>query len=626
MCGITIFLSRENKNIIELIINSLENIQNRGYDSVGISFLDNRKDWQIKKYCSTDNNDSIDILKKNLINNTSNISIGHTRWATHGSRTENNAHPHISMNKRIIIVHNGIINNYIYLKKYLISKGYNFYSETDSEVIANLIEYNLKNNPNIHNAIKKSIKELEGTWALGIIDTNEKLNKIYITRHGSPLVLGKSEKFVICCSELSGFIGLINNYIILDNDDIISLTTDGYNTDQVYEINRTNSIIIENSPSPYLHWTIKEINEQPITINNATNNGARIKDDKIILGGLKFLNSNNIVVENIIGLGCGTSYHATMLLKFYFNKLLNNNKINLVQSFDASEFSELDIPKRGKTLCIICSQSGETRDLINAINICKNNDCITLGVVNVVDSMIAKIVDCGVYINAGIEKAVASTKSFTSMLIVLKLISLWFNENYGNNLKSLKIINNLRNLPNKVENLLNDKYIGNSCDNLINLIKTKNIENMFILGYGKMFAIAKEGALKIKEISYIHAEAYSAVSLKHGPFALLDKNTIAILLVDNENREKLLSTYNEIKSRDTNCFVITDIDCEDFENVIKLTTNYNNNNLNNNNLNNNNLNEIVFTICLQLIAYKLSISRNINPDKPRNLAKVVTVE
>ena len=242
-------------------------------------------------------------------------------------------------------------------------------------------------------------------------------------------------------------------------------------SDETYEINHTNSIIIENSPSPYLHWTIKEINEQPITINNATNNGARIKDDKISLGGLNFLNKNNIVVENIIGLGCGTSYHATMLLKFYFNKLLNNNKINLVQSFDASEFSELDIPKRGKTLCIICSQSGETRDLINAINICKNNDCITLGVVNVVDSMIAKIVDCGVYINAGIEKAVASTKSFTSMLIVLKLISLWFNENYGNNLKSLKIINNLRNLPNKVEKLLNDQYIANKCDNLINLIK-----------------------------------------------------------------------------------------------------------------------------------------------------------
>lgn len=309
-------------------------------------------------------------------------------------------------------------------------------------------------------------------------------------------------------------------------------------------------------------------------------------------------------IDNIIVLGCGTSYHAAMQFKYYIG---NNRQFNIVGAYDASEFSELDIPKNGKTLFIICSQSGETRDLINALEICKKVDCITLGVVNVVDSMIAKMVDCGVYLNAGVEKAVASTKSYTSMLVVLSLIGMWFKSN--NNL----IINNLRNIPDVVSNLLNSNLINQECVNLVNEIKRKNIENMFILGSDKLFSVAKEGALKIKEISYIHAEAYSAGSLKHGPFALLDNKTIVLLLVTSNNKEKLISTYHEISARDTNCCVLTDINLDLFKNKIIIP-------------NINYYEEILFVTTLQLIAYNLSISREINPDKPRNLAKVVTVE
>jgi glucosamine--fructose-6-phosphate aminotransferase (isomerizing) len=365
MCGITIFLSKNKKNIIELIINSLYNIQNRGYDSVGISYLKNME-WMIQKYASTNNIDSFEILKNKLTDISSSIAIAHTRWATHGPRNDINAHPHISMNKKIIIVHNGIITNYIFLKNILIEKGYIFNSETDSEVIANLIEYELMKVNDINQAIKNTILELEGTWALSIIYT-ENIDQVYVTRHGSPLILGETENLIICVSEISGFIGLINNYIILDNNDIVILTKDGYKTNIIYNTNNIKHEFIENSPGLYKYWTLKEIYEQPLSINRAMNNGSRINNNKIVLRGLEYLNQYKKDIVNIIGLGCGTSYHATMLLKYYFNR---HDNLNIVQSFDASEFNELDIPKKGKTLFIICSQSGETRDIINAIDIC----------------------------------------------------------------------------------------------------------------------------------------------------------------------------------------------------------------------------------------------------------------
>lgn len=609
MCGITILLSKNKKNIIENLIASLYNIQNRGYDSVGVVYLLNNK-WQITKYASTNINDSLELLKNNISSNViSEIGMGHTRWATHGSTTDINSHPHISMNKKIILVHNGIITNYLYLKNLLIEKNYTFYSETDSEIISNLIEYFLEDCHEISRAIKKAIDIMEGTWALGIIYTSD-LETVYVTRHGSPLIIGESENHLVCCSEISGFIGLVNNYIVLENKDIITLSSNGYKTDKIYVSNPIVESILETTPYPYKYWTLKEIYEQPSSLNRAMNNGGRINNNKILLGGLDYLNNYKNTINNIIGLGCGTSYHASMLLKYYFNRMCN---INCIQSYDASEFSELDIPKKGRTLFIICSQSGETRDLINAINICKKYNCITLGVVNVVDSMIAQMVDCGVYLNCGVEKAVASTKSFTSMVTVLSLISMWYFDYYDNK----KIINSLRNLPDKINNLLEDSVFKEGCNKIVDIISRNNIENMFILGCDKLYAIAKEGALKIKEISYIHAEAYPSGSLKHGPFALLDNKTITILLIDKSNSHKMLSTYHEINSRETNLFVITDDETNDIlanidNKIVIPNVKY--------------YSEIVFTVTLQYIGYLLSLSKNINPDKPRNLAKVVTVE
>ena len=611
MCGITVFLSKKNNNVINQILKSLSLIQNRGYDSVGIAMKSTTKDWEIYKHASTEISDGISTLTETMNSKSSHIAIGHTRWATHGAKTDNNSHPHISMHKNIILVHNGIINNFQEIKKFLMLKGYTFYSETDTEIIANLIEYYLFEKNTIYQAIELANKQLNGTWALAIIYTLEP-EKIFLTRHGSPLILGYNDDIIICTSEISGFIGLVYNYIVLDNHDIITISKDGYTSNNIYNVKPLNVSAIIDSPDPYKHWTIKEIHDQPKSIMSAFSNGARILNNNIVLGGLsqlrEILQCGNI--DHLMVLGCGTSYHASMFAKFYFN----SSRLNIfttVQAFDASEFDEKDIPKSGKVLCIVCSQSGETRDLVKCIDICKSKECILIGVVNVVDSLIAQSVDCGVYLNAGQEIAVASTKSFTSMLVVLSLIGMWFKDKHIN----IPIINVLRSLPDRIETLLANKVFQKQCAKIVEFINSNDIQSIFILGRGKMFPISREIALKIKEITYIHAEGCSGGSLKHGPFALLNKKALAILLIDKNNTETFMSTYYEIRSRDTHCCVVSDCNSLDIkcDNILEIPRILH-------------YQEILFSIALQYLSYILSISRNINPDKPRNLAKVVTVE
>ena len=619
MCGITIFLSKNENNIIKYAIKSLYQIQNRGYDSVGIAFKSDdfetteRKinDWEIYKYASINNSDSLEKLSRKVDNLSSTMAIAHTRWATHGAKTDINSHPHSSMNGEIILVHNGIISNFKELKSFLFREGYEFYSETDTEVIANLIEFYLLHNSNlILDAIRLATQKMCGTWALGIIYTKD-TNNIYVTRHGSPLLLGTNDDTIICCSEVSGFIGLINNYICLENNDVVTINRGGYTSNKTYATKKITEIDEATSCQPFPHWTIKEISEQPTSIMAAMNNGARITENNIVLGGLAIMNDVIDVthLEHLIVLGCGTSYHASMMAKYYFADK-TGLIFNTIQSFDASEFTNSDIPKSGKVLCIVCSQSGETHDLINCIEICKKSRCIIFGIVNVVDSVIAQSVDCGVYMNAGREMAVPSTKSFTSTLIILSLIGMWFKAQYEN----IPVINCLRIVPNTIESLLQNDAFKAKCKAIASFINENAITSIFILGRAKMYPIAKEGALKIKEITYIHAEGYAAGSLKHGPFALLDDKTITLLLIDEKNKDYLTSTYYEIMARETHCYIITD--SEDFEIYNPCTLRlprlkY--------------YQEIVFTVALQYLSYELSIARGINPDKPRNLAKVVTV-
>ena len=663
MCGITLIYSKKTENVLKHIFNSLELIQNRGYDSIGICYYNaSNTKYEIIKKASTAKQDCFELVQLLFETNNleervkykqdlfSRIVIGHTRWATHGGKTDFNAHPHVSQDKQIILVHNGIINNFMVIKEFLQSKNYNFYSDTDSEVIANLIEYYIiVMECNIEEALKKSLNQLEGTWALVIIYTKQ-LDTYYVTRKGSPLLLGYNNDFIICTSETNGFAGLISEYIPLKDNNIIKISNSNYSIiNKVDEENKLNDInncnncnncnnsnnsnnfnnytikkvcydtIIENK-GLYSHWMIKEIMEQPETIQKAYNYGGRINNNIIKLGGLD--NISNIIkyIEFIYVIGCGTSYNAALVGELYLNEIKH---FICVKSINACEFNENTLPNiknYSTTLCVFLSQSGETMDVYNCLKICKAKKCVTLGIINKVDSLIAREVDCGIYINAGTEISVASTKSFTSMLIVLSLLSMWFvNNDYYNNIKKLDAI---RMLPNSIRQHLYDITFMNKIYVLKDFIINNSITSIFILGKDKLYPIACEGALKIKEVCYIHCESFSASSLKHGPFALLDSNNLSLLLIDANNTKdynNLKSTYYEIMGRETNIFIITnsqnvidELKLKQDKYILLTNLDY--------------YNEILYIITLQKLAYEISISKNINPDKPRNLAKVVSVE
>ena len=612
MCGIIGILSKYNINIFEYIINSLIQLQNRGYDSSGICLFD-KDNFILHKYASTKEEDSIEKLKSiDYKQYNTNIGIGHNRWATHGPKNDINAHPHISNNTNIIVVHNGIIENYKKLKDFLISKSFKFYSDTDTEIIANLLEYYSIDENNFTDAIKKTIDNLNGTYGLIILNKMEH-NRMYCVRNGSPLLLGYNEEYAMITSEQSGFCNKLNSYITLQNDDIcyVELIDDKIKVkyNYVYDLKNVNLIDFDENPEPYEHWTIKEIYEQPQKIMNAINNGGRILNKtNVKLGGCDDNIESLKDVENIILLGCGTSYHSCMYGKYFLKKLCN---FNLIQIHDGADFEEDDIPKRGKSLMVFVSQSGETKDLHRCIEIAKNKNIFTLGIINVVDSLIAREVDCGIYCNAGREMGVASTKAFTTQVICLCLLSCWYSQiqNLNENIR-IQLIKDLQNLSLDFQNCLNIAHT--QINNILNIIDKSN--NLFILGKNTDESIAREGSLKIKEISYIHSEAYSSSSLKHGPFALLDENMPVIILNNNFLYEsKVINAYEEVLSRKSPIIFITNNKNIKYPNSIYIP-------------NNKSFSSLLGIIPLQLIAYYSSIKRGINPDKPKNLAKVVTVE
>ena len=616
MCGIFgLVLLENNDNLYQIIINGLIQLQNRGYDSTGLCVINNNM-FEVYKYASTNEINAIDKLNNIQFNNLDdvNIGFGHNRWATHGCKTDINAHPHLSNSGNFGIVHNGIIENYKELKNYLISEGFNFKSQTDTEVIVNLIELNYKKYNNVYESIKNTIDNLTGTYGL-IIQSTFEPNILYCVRNGSPLLVGQNEDKIIVTSEQSGFCGLMSHYITLHKDDICIISREkntlSVKTKQNYK--KKNVTILENelTPHPYFHWTLKEIYQQPEVILNTINKGGRIKNEtEVKLGGLEQYANILKMVNNIILLGCGTSYFAGLYGMYYFKHLCN---FNTIQVFDGAEFDEYDIPKIGTTALILISQSGETKELHRCIEIAKKHNLITIGIVNVVDSLISREVDCGIYCNAGKEVGVASTKAFTSQVVCLSMAAIWFSELHQvNKQKRAKIICDLQNLSNDIQMTLE------GCVNkIINIVSKFNANNMFILGKGTDEFIAKEGALKIKEISYVHSEGYSSSSLKHGPFALLDENfPVIIFNLDQNHCNKTINCYQEVASRNAPIIFITnnlsmynDITCECI--LIPENKSYA---------------SLLGIIPIQLFAYYLSVNKGINPDKPKNLAKVVTVE
>jgi len=614
MCGITGFIG--NENAYSEILDGLYQLQNRGYDSAGISILEDNgimKDiMKTVKYASTDTISALTRLNESKTQySNSFVGIGHTRWATHGPKTDINSHPHISSDGLFSLVHNGIIENY---KKIIKDLDIHMCSQTDTEVIVNLIAVHFKACGNVEESMRKTTQELTGTWGIAVLYKGEP-NKIYCTRHGSPLLVGIDGDRAMITSEQSGFCNKFNKYIVLNNHDICVLTrmTDGkiiMSTSDTYHTKNTQNVNASLTPAPYPYWTIKEINEQPDSILRAIGLGGRLmSNNEVKLGGLNEYETELKKLDNLILLGCGTSYNAGMIGMHYLKDI---GGFNIVQLFDGAEFGEVDIPTMGKTGLILLSQSGETKDLHRCIQIAHDKDLFMIGVVNVVDSLIAREVHCGCYLNAGREVAVASTKSFTSQVIILSMIAIWFSQvKSTHELKRKRMLRNLRELYINIEQTIQTTETQIR-EHIVPLFQER--ANCFLLGKGKGESIAREGALKIKEISYIHAEGYSTSSLKHGPFALLEPNFPVILLApEDEHYSKSMNAYEEILSRHATIIMITDkYDCDKPNSIIiPLNQTYRN---------------LLSIIPLQLLSYELSLSRGLNPDMPRNLAKVVTVE
>jgi glutamine---fructose-6-phosphate transaminase (isomerizing) len=606
MCGIIGFIG--NDNCFDYIFNGLYQLQNRGYDSAGIMSIQDNK-FFIKKLVLNNNNKGINEFKKYKNEFKSNIGVGHTRWATHGIINNINTHPHLNNKEDIAIVHNGVIDNYLELKLFL--KDYKFKSDTDTEVIANLLDLN-KDISNIE-TIKKTINMLEGTFSL-IISFLDEPNNLYITKISSPLLLSYNDDFALISSEEGGFNGIIKNYIRLDDNDIFKIEKKNKiiissNLNKKLKFIKNNDNNDDLSYKPYNNWTEKEIFKQSESMIKCLNNGKRIlNDEEVILGGLNQFKDKLKEIDNLIMLGCGSSYYASLLGKFYFKELTN---LNIILPINACEFELNDIPKLGKTAILFISQSGETRDLYKILEDVKKLDVLTIGLVNTVNSTIANETDCGVYLNIGKEHGVASTKSFTSQTLLLSLMAIFFSQIHNLNASIRKdYIQDIKNINNNLQNIIYN--INNECKNIANIVyKT---EHIFVIGKQQSEVIALEGSLKIKEITYLHAEGYSTTMLKHGPFSLLSKDTFVIIIIpDDRYYSKSYSVLEQIKSRKSKIIAITNrhIEKADYNIIIPKSLK---------------LQGIFNIIPLQLISYHISILRGLNPDFPRNLAKVVTVE
>jgi glucosamine--fructose-6-phosphate aminotransferase (isomerizing) len=625
MCGIIAFIGHEEEGqSIKMAYEGITILQNRGYDSAGISGISDDNKFIIHKFASdtTETNinnepllSSFDKLKPQLSDfNKCNNLICHTRWGTHGNTTSDfNSHPHIDYTQKFSLVHNGIIENFMELKKELIEHNISFNSQTDSEVIVNLIGYYYNLILDVTIAIEKAIDRLEGTWGL-VIQCVDTPDKMYCARHGSPLLIGFGETYAIPASEQSGFSRCADKYIELNNEDIIELVKiDGKITFHALDNYDLRKVTVEKcalTPDPYPHWTLKEINEQSESSMRALANGGRIKNDREVkLGGLQDHTDDLINIDNIIILGCGTSYHAG---QYCLNLYKTLSGFNTVQIFDGSEFNDIDIPKHGKTGLILLSQSGETKDLHRCIEIAKHNNLMMIGVVNVVDSMIARDVHCGIYLNAGKEVGVASTKAFTSQVIVLTLIAIWFAQHRAiNDILRMELIKGLRSISYDIT-----KTINNTEQKCIKVAEyLTKFEHIFLLGKGSNEAIAKEGALKMKEIGYVNSNGYSISSLKHGSYALIVPGFPSIMLMPNNNLfNRNDSVANELESRKSFIIGLSDNDLDDKYNIaLKIPTNPP-------------FFGLLANVSLQLIAYHLAILKGNQVDKPRNLAKSVTTD
>ncbi len=617
MCGIVAYVG--NRRAFPILIKGLQRLEYRGYDSAGVGLIAEDSD-KITVYKQAGKvSDLLDYISEKDTNGS--IGIGHTRWATHGPPNQQNSHPHDSSDKSFSLIHNGIIENYSSLKNVLEEKGYVFKSDTDSEVLMYLIEDVYNNDleeKDLYKSIRIALNEVVGAYAIVVIDKNNP-DEFYAARKGSPLVIGIGNSEYFVASDASPIIEYTDKVIYLEDGEVAKL-------------NKNEAVVIKTiqneSKNPYVekleqtlesiekggydHFMLKEIYEQPKSIIDTLRGRIDPKTNDIILGGIRDYESRVVKADRIIIIACGTSWHAGLIGEYLIEKLARMN----VEVEYASEFRYRAPIITKKDVVIAISQSGETADTLAALEIAKENGALTLGICNVVGSSIPRATDGGTYTHAGPEIGVASTKAFTTQITVLALFALRFSqlrktverENYD------LLISQLTAAPEKI------KYLLKQNDDIEKIArKFKDASNFLYLGRGLNFPVALEGALKLKEISYIHAEGYPAAEMKHGPIALIDQEMpIVVIATRKDNYEKVVSNIQEVKARggqliaivtegDTEVKAIADYCIEIPKSFREITP-------------------LLSIVPLQLLSYHIALMRGCNVDQPRNLAKSVTVE
>mmetsp|Transcript_19376 Transcript_19376/g.39586 ORF Transcript_19376/g.39586 Transcript_19376/m.39586 type:complete len:700 (-) Transcript_19376:559-2658(-) len=555
----------------EYLIEGLTILKNRGYDSAGIATMDDKNPLLVvTKFASEgEKADGLNLVEqKSGLSNNHNIGIAHTRWATHGGKTDANAHPHTDSSGKIALVHNGTLNNANELRRELQSRGHKFTSQTDTEVIAKLIgEYYINEKCSVKDATEKAMARCDGTWGLGIMCTDAP-DELIVACNGSPLVIGIGSDRMFIASETSAFNRYTKNFISMKDGEIGVLHADGTTLD-LGRMQVAPDQEVKLSPAPYTHWTLKECYEQPEAIGRALGFGGRLTADRITLGGLEKMSDKLATVNFLTLCACGTSLNASR----YAEKLMKHlGSFDVVHSVDAAEVEPSDFPHDPKSAAesafLVVSQSGETKDVARVVNAAQEKDVTVLSVVNAVGSLIARMTKLGVYCNAGRENAVASTKAFTTQVTVLALIALWFRELkdrvYGTHIATAEAANlreSLMRLPICFGMALKTR---DKCKKIAERLNGK--DHCFVLGKGYGEPVAMEGALKIKEMCYLHAEGYSGGALKHGPFALIESDEngkqgatpIIMLIFDDDHAHHMRTAAEEVKARGADVIIITD--------------------------------------------------------------------
>ncbi len=612
MCGIVAYVGE--KQAYPILIKGLKRLEYRGYDSAGVALLES----DINLYKKQGKVSELENFAANQ-NTTSTIGIGHTRWATHGAPNDVNAHPHSSNDGKLAIIHNGIIENYASLKKELINRGHEFTSETDTEVLVHLIEEVKKiEECSLLEAVQLALKEVIGAYAIVIL-SNETPDTLIVAKKSSPLVIGVGKDEFYVASDATPIIEYTKDVLYLEDEDIAVLTKgkDIQLTNIKNQQKTANTIALEMQieaieKGGYEHFMLKEIYEQPTSIRNSMLGRLNTLNGEVVMGGIEEYEHKFMNAKRIIFVACGTSWHAGLVGEYMIESLA---RIPVEVEY-ASEFRYRDPIINSDDIVIAISQSGETADTLAALEIAKQKGAMIYGICNVVGSSIARATDAGSYTHAGPEIGVASTKAFTAQVTILALMALTLAKKKGSISESRyrELSQELNNIPNVVEEVLKT----NAAVEYISEIY-KDARNFLYLGRGINFPVALEGALKLKEISYIHAEGYPAAEMKHGPIALIDADMPVVAIATKKNSyEKVVSNIQEVKARNGKIIaVVTKGDTavkEIADHVIEIpdVDDF--------------FDPLITVIPLQLLSYHVAVMRGCNVDQPRNLAKSVTVE